>query len=134
VPRERRVEERVDEEVADEAGPVAGEGPAERMGRRKPPPDGSAAALPVQQILAPLTERMLDLAGVDIGHRVLDVATGTGEQTLLAAQRVGPTGAVLATDIAARMLALADEAVAGGTSERADELGCHPMHAAQHRR
>ena len=39
-------------------------------------------------------------------------ATGTGEQTLLAAQRVGPTGAVLATDIAARMLALAEEAVA----------------------
>jgi ubiquinone/menaquinone biosynthesis C-methylase UbiE len=31
---------------------------------------------------------------------------------LLAAQRVGPTGAVLATDIAARMLALAEEAVA----------------------
>jgi SAM-dependent methyltransferase len=55
---------------------------------------------------------MLDLAGVDIGHRVLDVAAGTGEQTLLAAQRVGPTGAVLATDIAARMLALAEEAVA----------------------
>src|SRR5215468_299302 len=64
------------------------------------------------QILAPLTERMLDLAGVDIGHRVLDVAAGTGEQTLLAAQRVGPTGAVLATDIAAQMLALAEEAVA----------------------
>jgi len=64
------------------------------------------------RILAPLTERMLDLAGVDIGHRVLDVAAGTGEQTLLAAQRVGPTGAVLATDIAARMLALAEEAVA----------------------
>ena len=48
----------------------------------------------------------------DIGHRVLDVAAGTGEQTLLAAQRVGPTGAVLATDMAARMLALAEEAVA----------------------
>ena len=64
------------------------------------------------QILAPLTERMLDLAEVGIGHRVLDVAAGTGEQTLLAAQRVGPTGAVLATDIAAQMLALAEEAVA----------------------
>lgn len=64
------------------------------------------------QILAPLTQRMLDLAGVDIGHRVLDVAAGTGEQTLLAAQRVGPTGTVLATDIAVRMLALAEEAAA----------------------
>jgi ubiquinone/menaquinone biosynthesis C-methylase UbiE len=64
------------------------------------------------QILRPLTERMLDLAGVDVGHRVLDVASGTGEQTLLAAQRVGPTGTVLATDIAEQMLALAEEAAA----------------------
>jgi SAM-dependent methyltransferase len=55
---------------------------------------------------------MLDLAGVDIGHRVLDVAAGTGEQTLITARRVGPTGAVLATDIAAQMLALAEEAAA----------------------
>jgi SAM-dependent methyltransferase len=62
------------------------------------------------QVLAPLTERMLDLAGVGVGHRVLDVAAGTGEQTLAAARRVGPTGAVLATDIAAQMLALAAKA------------------------
>ena len=64
------------------------------------------------QVLAPLTERMLDLAGVGIGHRVLDVAAGTGEQTLAVARRVGSTGAVLATDIAAQMLALAAEAAA----------------------
>ena len=71
------------------------------------------------QVLAPLTERMLDLAGVGVGHRVLDVAAGTGEQTLAAARRVGPTGAVLATDVAAQMLALAAEAGrAGGTPER----------------
>src|SRR5262249_51164288 len=64
------------------------------------------------QVLAALTERMLDLAGVGVGYRVLDVAAGTGEQTLAAARRVGPTGAVLATDIAAQMLALAAEAAA----------------------
>jgi SAM-dependent methyltransferase len=63
-------------------------------------------------LLAPLTERMLDLAGIGVGHRVLDVAAGTGEQTLAAARRVGPTGAVLATDVAAEMLALAAEAAA----------------------
>jgi SAM-dependent methyltransferase len=63
-------------------------------------------------LLAPLTERMLDLAGVGVGHRVLDVAAGTGEQTLATARRVGPTGAVLATDVAAQMLALAAEAAA----------------------
>ena len=90
--------------IADQAGGTYGSSEAAAGWQRS----GVARA----QILAPLTERMLDLAGVDIGHRVLDVAAGTGEQTLLAAQRVGPTGAVLATDIAARMLALAEEAAA----------------------
>ena len=60
--------------------------------------------------LLSITERMLDLAGIGSGHRVLDVAAGTGEQTLMAARRVGPHGFVLATDIADRMLAYLDEA------------------------
>ena len=90
--------------VADQAGGTYGSSEAAAGWQR--------SSVARAQILAPLTERMLDLAGVDIGHRVLDVAAGTGEQTLLAAQRVGPTGAVLATDIAARMLALAEEVVA----------------------
>src|SRR6266545_3239828 len=50
-------------------------------------------------------------AGVRAGSRVLDVAAGTGEQTLVAARRVGPTGQVLATDIAAGMLDVAAEEV-----------------------
>ena len=53
---------------------------------------------------------MLNLAGIRPGHRVLDVAAGTGEQTLMAARRVGPGEFVLATDIADRMLAYLDEA------------------------
>ena len=60
--------------------------------------------------LRPITEQMLDLAGIGSGHRVLDVAAGTGEQTLMAARRVGSHGLVLATDIADRMLAYLDEA------------------------
>src|SRR5262249_28679153 len=60
--------------------------------------------------MGPITERMLDLAGIGSGHRVLDVGAGTGEQTLMAARRVGPHGFVLATDIADRMLAYLDEA------------------------
>jgi ubiquinone/menaquinone biosynthesis C-methylase UbiE len=47
---------------------------------------------------------MLDLANLREGSRVLDVAAGTGEQSLLAAQRVGATGHLLAIDIAAHML------------------------------
>src|SRR5215207_6948306 len=58
-------------------------------------------------VFAAATERMLDLAGASAGDRILDVAAGTGEQTLAAARRVGPTGSVLATDISASMLAVA---------------------------
>ena len=61
--------------------------------------------------LAVPTERMLEAAGLAPGQRVLDVAAGTGDQSVLAAQRVGPNGSVLATDISASMLAAADEAV-----------------------
>src|SRR5262245_33302283 len=60
--------------------------------------------------LRPITERMLALAGISPGHRVLDVAAGNGEQTLMAARLVGPRGSVLATDIADRLLAYLDEA------------------------
>jgi SAM-dependent methyltransferase len=60
--------------------------------------------------LGPVTELMLDLAGLTLGSRVLDLGAGTGDQTLLAAQRVGPGGAVLATDLSASMLDLAREA------------------------
>lgn len=60
----------------------------------------------------PVSERMLDLAGVRPGHRVLDIATGIGEPALLAAGRVGPTGRVVATDLSSRMLDLARERAA----------------------
>jgi len=59
--------------------------------------------------LGPATELMLDMAGVRGGSRVLDIAAGAGEQTLVAARRVGPAGFVLATDIAPNILALAAE-------------------------
>ena len=62
------------------------------------------------QALAPVDTLMLDLAGVTTGSRVLDLGAGTGDQTLLAAQRVGPSGSVLATDISASMLDLARQA------------------------
>jgi ubiquinone/menaquinone biosynthesis C-methylase UbiE len=60
--------------------------------------------------LRPITERMLALAGIGPGQRVLDVAAGNGEQTLMAARLVGPHGFILATDIADRLLAYLDEA------------------------
>jgi SAM-dependent methyltransferase len=58
--------------------------------------------------LGPATERMLDLARVSAGDRVLDVAAGAGEQSLAIAERVGPRGHVLATDLSPSILAFAD--------------------------
>ena len=61
------------------------------------------------QVFGPATEMMLDLAKVDAGSRVLDIGAGAGDSTLAAAQRVGPNGRVLATDISASMLEIAEE-------------------------
>jgi ubiquinone/menaquinone biosynthesis C-methylase UbiE len=59
--------------------------------------------------LGPATARMLDLARVGAGCRVLDVAAGAGDQTLDAASRVGPQGRVLATDLSPEILAYAEK-------------------------
>jgi SAM-dependent methyltransferase len=63
----------------------------------------------LEEWLGEATELMLDLAGVVDGARVLDVAAGAGGQTIAAARRVGPSGAVLATDISERILEHAAE-------------------------
>jgi SAM-dependent methyltransferase len=61
------------------------------------------------------TEGMLGMAGIGPGSQVLDVAAGAGDQTLLIAERVGPTGRVLATDLSPAILALArDNATRAG--------------------
>jgi ubiquinone/menaquinone biosynthesis C-methylase UbiE len=54
-----------------------------------------------------VSERLVELAGVAPGHRVLDLATGIGEPALTAARRVGSTGQVVGVDQAPMMLALA---------------------------
>jgi SAM-dependent methyltransferase len=63
--------------------------------------------------LGEATEAMLDLAGVSEGSRVLDIAAGSGGQTIVAARRAGETGAVLATDISSNIL---DRAAAAARS------------------
>lgn len=55
----------------------------------------------------PVSDRLIDLADVAPGQRVLDIATGIGEPALSAARRVGLAGAIVATDLSARMLAIA---------------------------
>jgi SAM-dependent methyltransferase len=54
-----------------------------------------------------ISQRLVTLAGVQAGSRVLDVAAGYGEPALTAAREAGPEGYVVATDISAQMLAFA---------------------------
>ena len=53
------------------------------------------------------TRQMLDLARIQPGQRILDVAAGAGEPAVSAAERVGPGGYVLATDISEGIVELA---------------------------
>ncbi len=61
----------------------------------------------VESWLADATDRMLDGAGVAPGASVLDIAAGSGGQTLAAAWRAGRQGRVVATDISPTILTYA---------------------------
>jgi SAM-dependent methyltransferase len=77
----------------------------------------------IETWLGDATEKMLGLAQIRTGHRVLDVAAGAGGQTLAAARRVGPEGHVLATDISSNILELAQrEAEAAGLANVATRV------------
>ena len=54
-----------------------------------------------------VTRQMLDLARIQPGQRILDIAAGAGEPAVSAAQRVGPGGYVLATDLSEGIVELA---------------------------
>ncbi len=64
-----------------------------------------------RQDMAEATQRMLEAAGLGPGDHVLDIAAGTGDQSLLAARIVGSGGSILATDISAEMLTIAARVV-----------------------
>jgi ubiquinone/menaquinone biosynthesis C-methylase UbiE len=62
----------------------------------------------LNQWLGKATEKMLEMAGITTGHRVLDIAAGAGEQSITTAKKVGPPGFVLATDISPNILKYAE--------------------------
>jgi ubiquinone/menaquinone biosynthesis C-methylase UbiE len=66
----------------------------------------------LERVAQPVSERLLELAQVESGNRVLDIATGTGEPAITAARKVGAGGWVVATDQSPVMLALARERAA----------------------
>jgi enediyne biosynthesis protein CalE5 len=58
----------------------------------------------IDQSASSISDRLVELAGVEPGSRVLDVACGYGEPSLTAARAAGSEGGVVATDISAEMI------------------------------
>jgi SAM-dependent methyltransferase len=83
--------------------------------------------------LGPVSERMLELAELQPGDRCLDIAAGTGELSLSVAERVGPGGHVLATDLSDKMVQIVQQAAADrqlrNLEARAMEGECQPLPA-----
>jgi ubiquinone/menaquinone biosynthesis C-methylase UbiE len=65
-----------------------------------------------QQQLAPAQTRLLKMAAIQPGERVLDVACGTGLVTCRVARQVGESGTVVGVDVAGKMVAYAEQAAA----------------------
>ena len=70
-------------------------------------PGWEANAGYVDEQLTLATDALLDAAGIGEGDRVLDLAAGPGGAGLAAAQRVGSSGSVVLSDVAAEMVAAA---------------------------
>ncbi len=78
--------------------------PEERKRRIKTTFDTLAADYEGLRFVHVCATRLLELANLPEGARVLDVATGTGLVALAAAHVVGPTGRVVGVDFSAQML------------------------------
>lgn len=59
-------------------------------------------------MFAPLTQALIEHAGIVPGQKILDVAGGAGEPSLTIAEAVGPGGSVVCTDPIAEMIAAAE--------------------------
>jgi enediyne biosynthesis protein CalE5 len=62
----------------------------------------------IRTMFAPLTEALIQDAGIGEGQTVLDVAGGAGEPSLTIAERVGSKGSVTCTDAVAEMVLAAE--------------------------
>ena len=71
----------------------------------------------IDEAASGISDRLVELAGVGPGARVLDVAAGYGEPSLTAARAAGAEGRVVATDISPEMLAFGRERAAGAGIE-----------------
>jgi len=62
----------------------------------------------IRIMFGPITQALMDDAGLLEGDAVLDIAGGAGEPSLTIAETVGPTGSVTCTDVTAEMVAAAE--------------------------
>lgn len=63
----------------------------------------------IDERFAPVVESVLARSGLEPGHHVLDIGTGTGAVAERAAPMVAPAGQVVGVDVSAAMLALAQQ-------------------------
>lgn len=63
-------------------------------------------------LLEPLTERLFRAAGIGAGQRVLDMGSGVGDVSILAARLVGPSGSVVGVERNAEYIARARDRIA----------------------
>ncbi len=69
----------------------------------------------IRRMFQPVTQALIEDAGIVEGQSILDVAGGSGEPSFTITERVGPNGSVMCTDLVAEM-------VSGAQSE-AQRLG-----------
>ncbi len=74
----------------------------------------------IESATAHISRRMVELAAVEQGSRVLDVAAGYGDPSLSAAAVAGRGGKVVATDISPEMLAYGRERAAAAGLENVE--------------
>jgi len=79
--------------------------------------------------LEPAQTRMFDLAALEVGEQVLDVACGTGLITFRAQRAVGPGGRVVATDISDEMVQAVCQAALeqGATNVSAERMDAEEL-------
>src|SRR5918993_985060 len=119
----RRIEDVLDGLVLTEAGQVGGNHSMsksndeivrdqERMEWSAAAPGWKKYGKDMFKWMAPISDKLIESAGISIGQTVLDVATGTGQPALTIVKIVGQNGRVIGVDLSPEMIETAKEEAA----------------------